>query len=210
MTANTQCETSRLEQKHANLKKKIEIRAWLIDALGCPSVLDCFAGAGDVWSAIYKPLPYVGIEEKPMPYRLDRNVIYSDSRRILRNVQFDLSRFSLFDLDAYCSCFEHLWILCDRLRNIQTQKPLIGIALTQSLIFKRHNNIPPQVLHLAECSKHIGGKFRVEHIQNVYEQAATKCFEHSRYRVKERMSFDCGGSMGMVYYGYLLESTEIQ
>jgi len=107
--------------------EKLEIRKRLLSALKNPSVLDCFAGEGKIYKTLYKNLPYVGIDKKPI--NDGRVIINIDNVKYLRSA--DLSGYNFFDLDAYGSPWHQFLIIMKRRKIIKNQT--IAIALTDGL-----------------------------------------------------------------------------
>jgi hypothetical protein len=93
-------------------RAKIAIRQNVLDAIGRKAgVLDDFAGSGDMYSSVWKNAGhYVGCDLKP---QTDSRLMFcADNTRVLRAI--DLSRFSIFDFDAYGSPWVRAVILADR------------------------------------------------------------------------------------------------
>jgi len=110
---------------------KAELRRWLIGQLGFTRVLDCFAGRGEMWSRVYQQSEfYLGLDMK-VSWADTRRMIACDSRRYLRHRDTDLARFNLFDLDAFGSPYEHLAIICSRIKPAAR----VGFCLTDGLGF---------------------------------------------------------------------------
>lgn len=92
---------------------KIALRDQVLDAVSAEKsiVLDAFAGAGMMYRYVWnRAAGYVGCDLKWYP---DQRMAYvADNRRVLRAI--DLTPFTIFDLDAYGSPWEHLMILAHR------------------------------------------------------------------------------------------------
>lgn len=116
---------------------KIEIRKTILAQIPEPSVLDCFAGEGKVWRACYQGLPYVGLDKKASSD--DRKVLNIDNIKYLRSA--DLSRFNVFDLDAYGTPWQQFLIVLNR-RSF-TAGESVAIFLTDGLsILARMGELP--------------------------------------------------------------------
>jgi hypothetical protein len=128
----------RVPHRHNSaLSAKVELRQWLVEALGGkPRVLDCFCAAGMLAARCYAGLDYLGLDLRQ--FDDSRRTIVCDSRRFLRHADADLSRFDLFDLDAFGSPMEHLAILCSRIKLERGRK--IGVALTDGTLYASKMN----------------------------------------------------------------------
>lgn len=197
---NTKLTTSQLqqEQKHTNVNEKVNQRNWILSQIEKPRVLDCFAGDGLMENLCYTGLEYLGID---LNLYKGRNVICVDSRRFLKHNQVDLNYFNIFDLDAFGSAFEHLWIICNRIKP----KQKLGFCITQSGVFGKKNNIPPQVLRISECSSHIGASVQNDYILEIYDKFFTECWKKADLVEVSRQRFICEGYMKMIYYSFICE-----
>jgi hypothetical protein len=92
-------------------RAKIEIRRNVAAAIGGVPlhVFDAFAGAGVLHRAVWRDLAasYTGCDKRY--FKDGRRVFVADNRRVLRAL--DLSRFNVFDLDAYGSPWEQAVII---------------------------------------------------------------------------------------------------
>ncbi len=108
---------------------KITIRRRVLEVIGVDkaSVFDAFAGSGvmhkHIWS---EAASYTGCD---LEFYSDDNrlAFAADNRRVLRAI--DLDGFNLFDLDAYGSPWEQLYIIASR-RKLQPGEA-IGVCLTE-------------------------------------------------------------------------------
>lgn len=109
-------------------RAKVTIRHNVLEAIGAERarVFDAFAGEGhmyrDVWSGAAS---YVGCDERYFPD--ERPAFVADNRRVLRSL--DLGGFNVFDLDAYGSPWEQVYIIARR-RLLQPGET-IGLVLTE-------------------------------------------------------------------------------
>ena len=95
-------------------------------------VFDAFAGEGHMHDAVWcQADEYVGCDERFFPGD-SRTAFVADNRRVLRAI--DISRFSIFDLDAYGSPWEQLFIIASR-RKLRTGEKL-GIIITEGQALK--------------------------------------------------------------------------
>lgn len=117
--------------------EKVEIRRKLLSSLAAPSVLECFAGDGKMYASLYRGLPYLGLDIKPIDD--GRPLICMDNRKFLRSA--DLSAFNFFDLDAYGSPWHQFLIVLHRRKLTPGEK--IAVAITDGLDFKmRMSSLP--------------------------------------------------------------------
>jgi hypothetical protein len=105
---------------------KIAIRSNVLNHLGSEaSVFDAFAGTGVMYRAVWhRAAHYVGCDQRWV--RDGRLAYVCDNRRVLRAI--DLSKFSIFDFDAYGAPFEQAIIVADR-RPVKAGE-LIGLTIT--------------------------------------------------------------------------------
>jgi hypothetical protein len=110
-------------------RAKIEVRRQVFAAIGAEKahVFDAFCGEGhmhrEVW---HEAASYLGCDE--LFYPADDRLCYAaDNLRVLRTV--DLAPFTVFDLDAYGSPWEQLYIIAHR-RKIRPDEN-IGVVLTE-------------------------------------------------------------------------------
>lgn len=123
-------------------RAKIVIRQNVLDLVGEKSaVFDAFAGSGDMYSAVWKGAGYyVGCDLKPQSD--SRLMFCADNTRVLRAV--DLSRFQIFDFDAYGSPWVQAIILADRRRVAPGEK--LGLILTEGAGLSYKANVVPHAI----------------------------------------------------------------
>ena len=110
---------------------KIDIRLRILAGLITPPhVLECFAGEGKLYAACYKGMDCLGLDKKKITD--GRNMLNIDNLKFLRSA--DLSRFNVFDLDAYGSPWYQFLIILKR-RGFASGEH-IAIFLTDGLQFK--------------------------------------------------------------------------
>lgn len=107
-----------------------------------PSVFDAFAGAGELYQAIWKYAPsYVGCELKG--WQKDSRLMYcADNRRVMRAI--DLMQFNVFDLDAYGSPWEQAMIIADRRPVLPGER--LGLVLTEGAGLAYKTNVVPSAV----------------------------------------------------------------
>lgn len=125
-------------------RAKVAIRHNVLAAIGADaSVFDAFAGAGEMYSAVWKDAAhYTGCDQKPQ--RDGRLMFCADNRRVMRAI--DLAPFSVFDLDSYGSPWVQAIILADRRRVAAGE--LVGLVLTEGAGFAYKSNIVPEAIAL--------------------------------------------------------------
>jgi hypothetical protein len=123
-------------------KAKVAIRRNVIAAVGADArVFDAFAGAGEMYSAVWKDAAsYTGCDQKP---QTDGRLMFcADNRRVMRAI--DLKPFNVFDLDSYGSPWVQAIILADR-RRVSAGE-LVGLLMTEGAGFAYKSNIVPQAI----------------------------------------------------------------
>lgn len=123
-------------------KAKVAIRRNVIAAIGAhAAVFDAFAGAGEMYSAVWKDAAsYTGCDQKPQ--NDGRLMFCGDNRRVMRAI--DLAKFNCFDFDSYGSPWVQAIILADRRRVAAGE--LVGLVLTEGAGFAYKSNIVPQAI----------------------------------------------------------------
>jgi len=118
---------------------KVDIRKRVLATVGDKaSVFDGFAGAGEMYSAVWKDAKaYTGCDLKWA--RDGRKMFVADNRRVLRAI--DLRPFNVFDLDAYGSPWEQAIVIADRRRVAAGE--LFGLVLTEGNGFAYKSNVVP-------------------------------------------------------------------
>lgn len=130
-----------VENSQHAVKAKVEIRRNVLAAVTAERavVFDAFAGAGVMWSEVWRHAAgYVGCEER-MWYRDERCCFVADNRRVLRCI--DLKPFTVFDLDAFGSPWEQALIIAAR-RPV-TKGEVLGLVLTEGTsLHTRFSSLP--------------------------------------------------------------------
>jgi hypothetical protein len=117
-----------IDNAHHGQRAKIEIRQNVLAAI-TPAravVFDAFAGTGVMWAEVWRQAAdYVGCDER---WHADARCCFvADNRRVMRCI--DLSRFTVFDFDAYGSPWEQAMILAARRQLTPGER--IGLAITE-------------------------------------------------------------------------------
>lgn len=139
---------------------KVQIRTNVLAAVARPAaVFDAFAGAGEMYSAVWKHAErYVGCDLKWV--RDSRVMFAADNRRVMRAI--DLAPFNVFDLDAWGSPWEQAIIVADR-RRVHAGE-LLGLVLTngdgRALTLRSSMPLPYAVAELAGLQREIAGVSR--------------------------------------------------
>lgn len=123
-------------------RAKVAIRQNVLAALDADvAVFDAFAGAGEMYSAVWKgAASYTGCDQKPQ--RDGRLMFCADNRRVMRAI--DLAKFNCFDFDSYGSPWVQAIILADRRRVASGE--LVGLVLTEGAGFAYKSNIVPEAI----------------------------------------------------------------
>jgi hypothetical protein len=127
---------------HAHaLTAKLDIRRRVLEQVGPGRavVFDAFAGAGVMWSHVWKNAAgYVGVDEREW-FRDERCCFVADNRRVLRAI--DLQPFTVFDLDAYGSPWEQALIIAARRRVAKGER--LGLIITEGTsLHTRFSSLP--------------------------------------------------------------------
>lgn len=111
---------------NAQPEKKAEIRARLVTALGGAAncrVIETHSGPGVMRRLVYAgAADWLGIDKDPA----SPDAIHCENTLALRAI--DLQRFNLFDVDAFGSPWECVWIVSRRRKIAKGE--LIGLAMT--------------------------------------------------------------------------------
>lgn len=178
---------------------KVNVRQAVLARVPHPSVIDCFAGAGSRYRAVWNAAErYVGCDVRW--YRDERVMFACKSERLLRNV--DLDAFNIFDLDAYGSPWEHVMIVMNR----RTVKPgeRVGLCLTEgSNLGLKMGSLPTALVRLCGTPQRMAGagRFHDELIDTAIWRVATTM----RCRVVHQIRAERKGGAAMRYIGLVLE-----
>lgn len=109
-------------------KAKVTLRRNVLTAIGAERahVFDAYAGDGQQYRAVWhEAASYVGCDLEFFPD--ERLAFKCDNRRVLRTL--DLAAFNIFDLDAYGSPWEQLYLIAVRRRMTAGER--VGFVLTE-------------------------------------------------------------------------------
>jgi hypothetical protein len=113
----------------AALKAKVQIRQNVLAAIGAEtaSVFDAFAGEGVMYQRVWhQAASCVGCDETK--FCQDERLAYvGDNRRVMRGL--DLTRFNIFDFDAYGSPWDQVYLMIKRRPVAPGER--IGMVLTE-------------------------------------------------------------------------------
>lgn len=142
MKFSTALQNSEKKDSHVKgIAAKVSLRAWVLENIGKEkaSVFDAFAGSGVMFRSVWaEAASYCGCDEKF--FRDRRPAFVADNLRVLRVI--NLSRFNIFDLDAYGSPWSQAWIIATR-RGILKQGEKIGFVTTDGGRMKSKMGTPP-------------------------------------------------------------------
>jgi hypothetical protein len=92
---------------------KIELRRNVLEFVQPARVFDAFCGLGEMWRVAWRDAAdYLGCDERPWTPSEEHRRLVCDNSLALRAI--DLSRFNVFDLDAYGSPWERALIVAAR------------------------------------------------------------------------------------------------
>lgn len=92
---------------------KVELRRNVLELVRPSRVFDAFCGLGEMWRGAWcEAESYLGCDERPWTPSEEHRRIVCDNALALRAL--DLSRFNVFDLDAYGSPWDQMTILAAR------------------------------------------------------------------------------------------------
>lgn len=110
-------------------RAKIQLRQHVARVMPKPlRVLDLYAGPGDMYREAWRPAgaSYVGCDLEW--YRDERLLYVADNTRLLRSL--DLREFNVFDLDAFGSPWDPIWIIMHR-RPRLAAGDMLALCLTE-------------------------------------------------------------------------------
>jgi hypothetical protein len=181
---------------------KVDIRRRVMQAIGDEThIFDCFAGAGEMHAAIWsKATSYTGCDIQFKPLRGDTRLMFAaDNRRVLRAV--DLSRFNIFDLDAYGSPYEQMLIIADR-RSVRSGET-IGVVITDGTgLAQKANVVPIAVRTLARVKSNLVGVFKNRDL--VLDRVLLGFAARMRCVIAHRWQADGKTGMSVRYVGLVL------
>ncbi len=125
---------------------KVDIRERVLEAVGREAqVFDAFAGPGEMFRAVWNRCAgYVACDQEW--FRDGRPAYVADNARVMRSI--DLSRFSIFDFDAFGSPWQQVLILAAR-REVEPGER-IGVVLTDGSGLKlKQGDLPTALAQIA-------------------------------------------------------------
>lgn len=183
---------------------KASIRSSILAAIGADGagVFDAFAGAGEMYSAVWKGAKaYTGCDLKWQ--RDERRMFCADNRRVLRAI--DLKPFNVFDLDAYGSPWEQALIVADR-RPVNPGE-LVGFALTEGNGFAFKSNVMPiAIRQLTRLKTGIVGLSRKQ--DQIIDRAIVGLAKRMRCDVVKRWEAHGKTGASMRYIGIVLRGVK--
>ena len=118
---------------NSNQGDKRALRARLLSLLAAPAcVLETHCGAGTMTTSYHAAQSWLGADLD----KRHRAAIHADSRQLLRAI--DLAAFNFFDIDAYGSPLEWVWLISQRRKS---PAPL-ALALTSGAFAGAHRARP--------------------------------------------------------------------
>lgn len=140
------------------LPEKVGIRQRVLDEIGSQAVIfDGFAGSGLMYRSVWKDAAGGCVGCDMRWFRDERTAYVADNRVVLRTI--DLSRFTIFDFDAYGSPWTQVLILASRRRLQPSER--IGLVVTDGSSFKlRLGGMPRDLSALVGARMNMAGAAR--------------------------------------------------
>jgi hypothetical protein len=183
---------------------KTAVREAVMGEIGAGNshVFDAFAGDGQMWRSVWhKAASYIGCDLDW--YRDERVAFVHDNRRVLRSI--DLSRFSIFDFDAFGSPWDQVTILAAR-RPIGPGEKL-GLVLTEgSGIRAKLGVLPLSLSKLAGINPHAAGLARDP--QEVIQRALGNLCANWNCTVNRHWLAKGKTGAGILYIGIVLQGNQ--
>lgn len=161
MASKLQMRLSKVKQvdnHEASFADKVKLRSNVLEAIGAgeAKVFDAFAGTGQMHKAVWsKAAAYEACDVRYLPD--ERLAFVGDCKRVMRNL--DLSRFNVFDLDAYGSPWEVVIILASRRKVAPAER--IGVVITEGSGLKlKFGSLPGAMANLAGAAVKLPGAIR--------------------------------------------------
>lgn len=208
----------RLLDKNTNKKKdnqfleaKIQVRKDLLLSLKeegviSPRILDAYCGSGVMWEKAYDSTSnYVGLDSKQWDDK--RMTIVCDNRRYLRHCETDLNQFDIFDLDAYGSPAEALYLVCRKLSWQRTKT--VGIVLTVGTGFNaKMNGTPIALLNYLSVSPHKHASVQQDHAENIIQMTILNMADEANAYPRKIKWVRTRSRNEMTYISYLLSQKQ--
>lgn len=183
---------------------KIDIRERVLSIIGADHahVFDAFSGEGELYRAVWhRAASYVGVDLKW--YHDDRLAYVADNRRLMRAL--DLARFNVFDLDAYGSPWDQVWILGARRRVAPGER--IGLVLTEGTNLKiKMGTIPFSLARLTGLDPHLPGA--AANTNAIMDRALAETARLLRCKILRRWEARGKAGSAMRYYGLILQGND--
>ena len=140
MPKQTPKDTVQVDNAPTAKAAKVAIRRNVMARIKGPvHVFDAFAGSGEFYRQVWKDAAsYTACDRRY--FADERRAFVADNRRVLRAI--DLSRFNLFDLDAYGAPWEQAIIIAAR-RKVKPGET-VGFVFTEGNGMNYKNNIVPR------------------------------------------------------------------
>lgn len=186
------------------LTAKVDIRTRVLDAVGRDRahVFDAFAGAGVMWTEVWKhAADYVGCDDR-MWFRDARTCFVADNRRVMRCI--DLAHFNIFDLDSYGSPWEQALILAAR-RPVAPGERLGLVVTDGSGLGLRYTHVPPALRQAARIKGGIGKGGAYKFSEEIAARALIGVVHRMRCEVLKQWRAVGIGHAPVRYIGVVLE-----
>lgn len=197
--------TKKIDNHAASLPDKVELRRLVLDAIGKDHahVFDAFAGAGQMWVRVWKDAArYIGCDRRFFLDDRERLCYVGDNRRVLRAI--DLTRFNVFDLDAYGAPWEQALIIAKRRHVSKGER--IGFVLTEgSGLALKQQIVPLALRQLAGLEGVPRGVSRMADV--LLDGAVAGMAKHMRCQVVKRWQAERKAGTAMKYVGLVMEGT---
>lgn len=139
-----------------NVKEKLRLS--ILGVIDNPSVLEVFCGSGDMYNKVWnKADSYTGIDK--IKYFDKRETICGDALKAVSSI--DLTRYNIFDIDAYGSPYQVLQVIISRLDR---SKKEFGFTITDgSSMDLRLGRISKGLRYFTGINFHVAKKAGVLH-----------------------------------------------
>lgn len=185
---------------------KIAIRKRVLEEIGRDKarVFDAFAGEGlmyrEVWS---EASSYIGCDK--LFFRDDRLCFAADNRRVLRAL--NLAPFNLFDLDAYGSPWEQMFIIAHRRRLMPDER--VGVVLTEGEGMKmKMGGMSIPLAQLAGVHHFLAGAGTMQAQGEIITRAMDRAAKLMGGHVDRRWEASIKTGSSMHYVGFVLMGAE--
>ena len=193
------------KKENSTIGPKVKVRNHCLNALGSskPMILDVFCAHGEMWINAYHRTPhYLGLDLKQ--FDDERRTVVCNNARYLR-CDGNLSRFDVFDLDAYGSPALQLATICQRIGPLK--KP-VAVAITEGCGYAAAmNSLPVGLLAYLGLKKQRGTSFEKDNRKELIKLLVQRSADACRAVVKDFMFLETArqGGNSMIYCGYVME-----